>query len=176
MRRVTVCRVPSAMAEKTGPRDQSRLGPSRARHMDRRSLCRRRKRSKDVREPLLVPLSPPRPIVGAGICCRSLFLTYAKWRASPSIFYALKGDVRTSVIMSGARSMLSFVTSQAIALSQVKAKEGEPTNVSQDQVGAVPHRPKSLFKRLLEALVEPRMRKTGCEAKVHRRLDPRQHQ
>jgi len=67
--------------------------------------------------------------------------------------------------------MLSFVTSQAIALSQVKAKECEPTNVSQDQVGAVPHRPKSLFKRLLEALVEPRMHKAGREAKVHRRLD-----
>jgi len=50
--------------------------------------------------------------------------------------------------------MLNFITSQAIALSQVNAKEGELTNASQG-VGAVPHRRNSLFKRLLSALVEP---------------------
>jgi hypothetical protein len=68
--------------------------------------------------------------------------------------------------------MLSFITSQALALSQVKAKEGELTKAGQDQVDAMPHRRKSFFKRLLEALVEPGMRKGGCEAEVHRRLDP----
>jgi len=66
--------------------------------------------------------------------------------------------------------MLSFVTSQAIALSQVKAKEGELTNARQDQVEAVPHRRKSFLKRLLEALVEPRMPEGGCEVEVHRRM------
>jgi len=67
--------------------------------------------------------------------------------------------------------MLSFVTSQAIALSQVKAKDGELTT-AQDQVDAMPHRRKSFFKRLLEALVELRMPKGGCEVEVHRRKDP----
>ncbi len=63
--------------------------------------------------------------------------------------------------------MLNFITSQAIALSQVKAKEGEPTDASQDQVGAVPHRRKSLIKRLLVALFEPRTQKARCETEVH---------
>ena len=67
--------------------------------------------------------------------------------------------------------MLSFITSQAIALSQVKAKEGDLTSIRQDQVGGVPHRRKSLFKRLWEALVEFSMRKTGFERKLHRRTD-----
>jgi hypothetical protein len=68
--------------------------------------------------------------------------------------------------------MLSFLTSQAIALSQVKAKDGEPTNASQeDSVGAASPRRKSLFKRVLEALVKPRTSKPGLEAKVHRRTD-----
>jgi hypothetical protein len=68
--------------------------------------------------------------------------------------------------------MLSFLTSQAIALSQVKAKDGEPTNASQeDNVGAASPRRKSLFKRVLEALVKPRTSKPGLEAKVHRRTD-----
>jgi hypothetical protein len=67
--------------------------------------------------------------------------------------------------------MLSFVTSQAIALSQVKAKDGEPTNASQDNVGATPSRRKSLFARLFEALVKPRTPKPGIEAKVHRPTD-----
>ena len=71
----------------------------------------------------------------------------------------------------GARSMLSFLTSQAIALSQVKAKDGEPTNASQDNVGAASPRRKSLFKSLFEALVKPRTPKPGIEAKIHRRTD-----
>jgi hypothetical protein len=67
--------------------------------------------------------------------------------------------------------MLPFVSWQAIALSQVKAKDGERTNASQDQVGTVPHRRKSLHRRLLEALFEPRKHKGGSETEVHRRLD-----
>ena len=65
--------------------------------------------------------------------------------------------------------MLNFITSQAIALSQVNAKEGELTNASQG-VGAAPHRGKSFFKRLLAALVEPSMRKAGSETEVHARM------
>jgi hypothetical protein len=75
-----------------------------------------------------------------------------------------------SVIRSGARSMLSFVTSQAIAVSQIKAKEGKPTDVSQDRIGVASHGRKSPVKRLLEVLVE-RIRKAGCETQVHHRMD-----
>jgi hypothetical protein len=69
-----------------------------------------------------------------------------------------------TAITPGARSVLSFVTSQAFALSQVKVKDGEPTNASQDNRGAAPWRGKSLFKSLFKALVKPRMPK-------HRRRD-----
>jgi hypothetical protein len=67
--------------------------------------------------------------------------------------------------------MLSFVTSQAIALSQVKAKAGEPSNASQDQVGAAPRTRRSFFKRLLQALVEPRTPKPRFETEGHARTD-----
>jgi len=73
----------------------------------------------------------------------------------------------TSVITSGGWSVLNFITSQAIALSQVKAKEGELANASQSQVGAAPHRRNSLFKRLMAALVAPSMQKARCETEVH---------
>ena len=62
--------------------------------------------------------------------------------------------------------MLNFITSQAIALSQVKAKEGELATASQSQVGAAPHTRKSLFKRLLATLVAPKQ-KARCETEVH---------
>ena len=106
-----------------------------------------------------------------------LYFSHMRNGEPPSRFFMAAGATfGTSAFMSGARSMLSFVTSQAIALSQVKAKEVEPTNASQDHVGAARHRPKAFFRRLLEALVKPRTHKAGCEADVHRRLDPRDHQ
>ena len=67
--------------------------------------------------------------------------------------------------------MLSFITSQAMALSQVKAKDGEPPNASQDQVGAAPQRRKSFFKRLLQALVEPRRPKPRFGTEGHARTE-----
>jgi len=66
--------------------------------------------------------------------------------------------------------MLPFVTSQAIALSQVKAKGGERTNASPGEVGVVPHRRKSFFGRVLEAVLESRKHKGGSETEAHRRL------
>jgi hypothetical protein len=67
--------------------------------------------------------------------------------------------------------MLSFVTSQAIALSRIQAKEGKLAEVSQGRVGVAPHGPKSPFKRLLAALFETRISKAARETQVHRRID-----
>ena len=67
--------------------------------------------------------------------------------------------------------MLSFVTSQAIALSQIKAKEGKLTDIGQGRAGVAPHGRKSFFRRLLEALVESRIRKARGETEVGRRME-----
>jgi hypothetical protein len=66
--------------------------------------------------------------------------------------------------------MLSFLTSQAVALSQVKAREGGLTTATQDQVGVAPHKSKSFFKRIVKALLESRMHKGGSETEAHGRM------
>jgi hypothetical protein len=103
-----------------------------------------------------------------------LFFPYAKSAASPSILYALVGHLRREqpTIMRGIGTMLSFVTSQAVALSQIKRGQGK----SRDSVsvsgfaGRGSDNRKSLFARAFDALVVSRLRKAKFEIQAHRRM------
>jgi hypothetical protein len=64
--------------------------------------------------------------------------------------------------------MLSFVTSQAVALSQAKQRPNKPGTSSQQ--GAAPRTGKGLLKRLVEVLSEAQKRKAEREIERHSRL------
>jgi hypothetical protein len=64
--------------------------------------------------------------------------------------------------------MLSFMTSQAVALSQARPRLGK-----QQQSTSAPlptRKSKHLFARVFEALAESRMRKAELEARFHRSM------
>jgi hypothetical protein len=63
--------------------------------------------------------------------------------------------------------MLSFVTSQAVALSQMTRKSEKP---STSESAPVVRRRKHLFARVFEALAESRMRKAQFEVQYHRSM------
>jgi hypothetical protein len=62
--------------------------------------------------------------------------------------------------------MLSFMTSQAIALSQVKQGASKPQATTRAQRPAR----KRLLARVFDALVEARMRRADIEIEHHRRF------
>jgi hypothetical protein len=64
--------------------------------------------------------------------------------------------------------MLSFVASQAVALSQVKRRQGSPAIAAQAHVGPESPRRKSLFATVFDALFESRVRKLKFEITAHR--------
>jgi len=63
--------------------------------------------------------------------------------------------------------MLSFVTSQAIALSQVKQRSPLASNATSKPA---PRTRKSLFRRFFAALFEARMRRAEIEIEHHCRF------
>jgi hypothetical protein len=63
--------------------------------------------------------------------------------------------------------MLSFVTSQAMALSQVKH---DPNNSSARQQKVARRTGKGFWSRLFEAMVDARMRRAAIELRYHRGL------
>jgi hypothetical protein len=68
--------------------------------------------------------------------------------------------------------MLSFVTSQTIALSQVKREPRRPAEPAQGNVVPQSRRRKSLFATVFDALFESRMRKAELEIEAHNRMYP----
>jgi hypothetical protein len=85
-----------------------------------------------------------------------------------SIYYALIGHLRRKYrrTMSGKEIMLSFVASQAIALSQIKRRPGEPAEALHS------HRRKSWFATVFDALFESRMLKAELEIEAYNRMYP----
>jgi hypothetical protein len=63
--------------------------------------------------------------------------------------------------------MLSFVTSQAIALSQAKQSSTTPSDAGAKHT---PRTRKPLVRRFLDALFEARMRRAEIELEHHRRF------